>query len=1097
MAIIVDPDVLDRFDVVFNTASQVISIYPVGATQRGTTYTDVFVASTGTITTAGGNFNTDSVAAGDVVAIQNNVDGGHYYVDTAPAASTATLVEIDTGTGGAATTGLTVQQTTFDGADVNTGTEAIAIASHGYVTGDAVVLRGTTLPTSTPQVTTNTVYYVVRVDAGNIQLATTYANAVAGTVIDFTVQGAGTGHTLDDRLLVGIFTNGANTSEAILGNDTSGDGLGTVADGVTLQAVYSYAKEEWRVDSLETDLTTNYADDLIRHEFPFEAITSEQFEIGGGTSHDNWNWFNSYTRKKVRTAGWAEKTRTGTGDLARETGVITLGSLDADAQVYYQQTSVITAKADFTFLGPVNEALRIYTDASADNTPEDDFTTFLKLFVRKKGRTYAGSTIADIGVTTIQTIVNRFPLSHVVDAAITITDAQILGTNLYRFATTPVDILVTGTQIDGDTQAVNSTTFEALSAGFQADGVVPGDILHITGGTAAVQGYYEITAVPTATTLTIREAESVSGNDFTFNTGFQADETSLAFAVYSSILVPAPGDTTIRDSGTLTDETATSIVDAGGGQGTLTDSGRNFTTDGVASGDILEITNFYDLDFNANTEVDAVTPDTITVGGGNHNLRTGDRVIYRDNGLTTITELTDGRVYYVQRESAGRVYLCATLSDAWLREQGASTEITLTPGVSETHRLQVIEGNGCYPIDTVGTTTLTIDTTDYDFPSTSKAAGATSGTTYRVLEAGMYLQYKDKTVQELVGTGVNAAGDLTDLDFTGGNTITIVGGNFDFVDDTGATVQISEGDIIEISGTASNDGRYTVNTRASATSVTVKETVVNENDQNVNATVSVKQGFKRTIGTGSFAFNWKVSGNGAGLQDVFQYVQLELRRETDIDCGPGAFVGTGNTGPVGFIGNINDLLMSFATPTGTGLNMFIDDLNSNDINNATFNDHAGTARNFPFTSAGSLVFNPNLSNDDRAKYWLFFSNDDAPGDNLGRDYGTENAIIVEDATTPTPNAIQGFVNAAGGATHGGTRTVNADGSTSISFTYAYDTNVQRGSGSGGSTAPVTLVAIGQATAQFVIATGSITNATGITISAVAALERNYSGSDPV
>jgi hypothetical protein len=125
--------------------------------------------------------------------------------------------------------------------------------------------------------------------------------------------------------------------------------------------------------------------------------------------------------------------------------------------------------------------------------------------------------------------------------------------------------------------------------------------------------------------------------------------------------------------------------------------------------------------------------------------------------------------------------------------------------------------------------------------------------------------------------------------------------------------------------------------------------------------------------------------------------------------------------------------MSFATPTGTGLNMFIDDLNSNDINNATFNDHAGTARNFPFTSAGSLVFNPNLSNDDRAKYWLFFSNDDAPGDNLGRDYGTENAIIVEDATTPTPNAIQGFVNAAGGATHGGTRTVNASRSHTLTI----------------------------------------------------------------
>jgi hypothetical protein len=417
MAIITDPDVLDRYDVIFNTASQVISIYPVGATQRNSsvTYTNVFVDTAGTITPGGSeDFNADGVVAGDVVAIQNDVDGGHYYVRVTPSAganNSASLAEIDTGTGGAETTGLTVQTSAaFDGTTgVDDTLETITITTHGYVTGQAVIYDnggGTTI-TGLNQLGT---YYVNRIDANTISLHTTYANAVADTSrVNMTDTGTSALNVLHNRLIVGIFTNGANTSEAILGNDTSGDGLGTVADGVTLQAVYSYGKEEWRVDSLVTDLSPEYNDDLIRHEFPFEAITSEQFEIGGGTSHDNWNWFNSYTRKKVRTAGWAEKTRTGTGDLARETGIITLGSLDADAQVYYQQTSVITAKSDFTFLGPVNEALRIYTDASADNTPEDDFTTFLKLFVRKKGRTYAGSTIADIGVTTIGTIVNRFP----------------------------------------------------------------------------------------------------------------------------------------------------------------------------------------------------------------------------------------------------------------------------------------------------------------------------------------------------------------------------------------------------------------------------------------------------------------------------------------------------------------------------------------------------------------------------------------------------------------------------------------------------------------------------------------------------------------
>jgi hypothetical protein len=62
---------------------------------------------------------------------------------------------------------------------------------------------------------------------------------------------------------------------------------------------------------------------------------------------------------------------------------------------------------------------------------------------------------------------------------------------------------------------------------------------------------------------------------------------------------------------------------------------------------------------------------------------------------------------------------------------------------------------------------------------------------------------------------------------------------------------------------------------------------------------------------------------------------------------------------------------------------------------------------------------------------------------------------------------------------------------SIAFTYDYDGNVQRGAASAATPAPVTLVAIGLDTAQFVISTGTITRTTGITISAVAALERNY------
>jgi hypothetical protein len=106
---------------------------------------------------------------------------------------------------------------------------------------------------------------------------------------------------------------------------------------------------------------------------------------------------------------------------------------------------------------------------------------------------------------------------------------------------------------------------------------------------------------------------------------------------------------------------------------------------------------------------------------------------------------------------------------------------------------------------------------------------------------------------------------------------------------------------------------------------------------------------------------------------------------------------------------------------------------------------------------------------------MFFTNDDA-GDNLGRDYGTIDAITVQD---DSPADIAGSVPQAGGGS-------------SQAFTYDYDGNTQRGTGSDGTNAPITIVAIGLGTGQFVVATGTILRQTGQVYSLVAALERNYS-----
>ncbi|MBO9610744.1 MAG: hypothetical protein J7639_32630, partial [Paenibacillaceae bacterium] len=75
---------------------------------------------------------------------------------------------------------------TLTGADivssaVNSGTDTITSASHRLFTGMAVITT-----TAVNGLATNTIYYVITVDADNFQLATSFANAVAGTKIDLT-----------------------------------------------------------------------------------------------------------------------------------------------------------------------------------------------------------------------------------------------------------------------------------------------------------------------------------------------------------------------------------------------------------------------------------------------------------------------------------------------------------------------------------------------------------------------------------------------------------------------------------------------------------------------------------------------------------------------------------------------------------------------------------------------------------------------------------------------------------------------------------------------------------------------------------------------
>jgi len=87
---------------------------------------------------------------------------------------------------------------TFDGSDglvAILATDTIVKLAHGLTTGQAVQYsRGA--GTAIEGLDEGGFYFVIRTDAGNFKLATTLANANAGTAVDLVAVGAGTSHTV-------------------------------------------------------------------------------------------------------------------------------------------------------------------------------------------------------------------------------------------------------------------------------------------------------------------------------------------------------------------------------------------------------------------------------------------------------------------------------------------------------------------------------------------------------------------------------------------------------------------------------------------------------------------------------------------------------------------------------------------------------------------------------------------------------------------------------------------------------------------------------------------------------------------------------------
>lgn len=210
----------------------------------------------------------------------------------------------------------------------------------------------------------------------------------------------------------------------------------------------------------------------------------------------------------------------------------------------------------------------------------------------------------------------------------------------------------------------------------------------------------------------------------------------------------------------------------------------------------------------------------------------------------------------------------------------------------------------------------------------------------------------------------------------------------------------------------------------------------------------------KNIGGGSYPFTKVINGNSATLEQIYTKIQYLLRQSTDIDAGVGTVTGK----------TANELCYFVGDTLFTTQGVFIENIQSADINRIVFIDQNSVQRTYPYSSSGTLNSNAVLTENATGYYRMYFL------DTPAGDYGTADAITVNDK--------DGFAIA-------GTIT-----SATINFTFDYDGNIQGGR-TAGQDASVVVVAGNNGTAKPVVATGILTRSKGISISLVAESDRAY------
>ena len=342
---------------------------------------------------------------------------------------------------------------------------------------------------------------------------------------------------------------------------------------------------------------------------------------------------------------------------------------------------------------------------------------------------------------------------------------------------------------------------------------------------------------------------------------------------------------------------------------------------------------------------------------------------------------------------------------------------------------------------------LTLNTSDQVF-------GGETAQSYRIWRPGMFIQRFVSSASIASATsiifddsnpdGINRVGGswITDL-FTDGMAMTVL----DAEDTTGGPT-----------GTG-NLQTFIIATVDDATNITLiaeESVVANAADTlaSVNGAITGDSGIVRTINQVDYPFHWRLFANGASLSLVFQFIQRELRRATDIDGGNGVARG-----------DITDALMTFTSPNGVTLDMYPDDLAAAESNNTTYVDISGDSRNNAFLVGITFQVNSTLIGATNKRMTAYFTT------NPGGNFDSNDAIIVDDES-----AVDMDFTTIGG---------------NIQRSFDYTNNAQGGR-TPDADADITVVALGDDNATHVLVAATITKVNALTIVVPNLADPNYS-----